>query len=197
MKPVNQNFVSIQLPLGGHSFSSSDIRGIAPNKSTNVYAVVDTAKCVVLPREHIDFEHVEDALRSCGITLRSDEVAVCSTDAPMMAVMAVNAKCLATLALEYGSRLRFTSPILNCPMPDHGSVIYLSSTSNVLYVRVADGGLKFIETMEVESDADILYMLENINKVYNIYNMYARAEGDTRRLLSLCKRLFSKMVCEL
>ena len=37
-------------------------------------------------------------------------------------------------------------------------------------MRVANEGLKFAEAIGVDGDADILYMLENINKVYNVYH---------------------------
>ena len=186
--------MSIQLPLGGHSFSSSALSSIAADNGVSVCAVVDTAKCVVVPREHFAEESAEEILRSSGIAIGGDEVVVSSVQAPMIAVMAMNAKCHAALVDNYGERLCFTSPLLNSPMPEQGSVIHLSTKS--LYVRVANGGLRLIEAMTVESDADILYILESINKVYNIYNMYARAEGDTKRLLTLCKRSFKNIVCE-
>lgn len=194
MSPTTQNCVSIQLPLGGHSFSSSALSGIATDNSVSVCAVVDTAKCVVVPREHFAEERAEEILRSSGIAIGGDEVVVSSTEAAMIAVMAMSTKCYAALLEHYGERLCFTSPLLNSPMPEQGSVIHLSSKT--LYVRVANDGLRLIEAMTVESDADILYMLESINKVYNIYNMYARAEGDTKRLLTLCKRSFKNIVCE-
>ena len=194
MKPTTSNCVSIQLPLGGHSFSSARLGDIVVDNGQEVRIIVDTAKCALIPQQHFSVADVVEIARASGITVSSDEIVVCSPDAPIIAVMAINASCHATLIERYGNRISFTTPLLNSPMPDHGSVIHLSAST--LYVRVANEGLKFAEAIGVDGDADILYMLENINKVYNIYNMYARAEGDTKRLLALCKRSFSNLVCE-
>jgi hypothetical protein len=67
---------------------------------------------------------------------------------------------------------------------------------DVLYVRIFNGGMLFGEAMRVENDADILFFFEQINKVYNIYNMHVRARGDKERLAKLTKHLFTNIECE-
>ena len=44
--------------------------------------------------------------------------------------------------------------------------------------------------MSVVSDADILFYLESVNRVYGIYNMFARALGDVERLRKVCRKSF-------
>ena len=61
---------------------------------------------------------------------------------------------------------------------------------NTLFVRVYNKGLLFAEAMEVSSDADIIHILQRLNNIYDIYNMYARALGDTERITRICKRCF-------
>lgn len=194
MSPTNKSYVSIQLPLGGHSFSSNSLRGINAGKHSDIHAIVDTAKCAVVPVEYFDSHNAEGMLRATGVIVDGDEVVVHSQHDTMVAIMAMSRACYDMLTKEYGEQITFTTPLLTSPMPEHGSVIHLGT--NAIYVRVANDGLRLIEAMEVASDADILYMFESINKVYNIYNMYARAEGDTQRLMKLCKRSFKNIVCE-
>ena len=65
---------------------------------------------------------------------------------------------------------------------------YITLYDDTLYVRVYGDRLLFAEVMEVKEDADILYYLESIHRVYKIYNMNARATGDVERLRKVCKR---------
>ena len=42
----------------------------------------------------------------------------------------------------------------------------------------------------MKNDADILFYMESVNRVYDIYNMYARAIGDVERLNKVCRKCF-------
>ncbi len=195
MSPTNKSYVSIQLPLGGHSFSGAELEKIEVDGSTHILAIVDSAKCVVAPRELLNEESLDVHLRAMGVMMERDEVAVCSDEGDIVAVMALNRGCYDMLKAKFAGRVHFTSPLLATPLPEHGSVLHLSG--NNLYVRVVNNTLQLMDVVSVESDGDILYTLEQINSVHHIFNMYARAEGDTQRLLKLCKKQFKNLeVCE-
>lgn len=195
MSPTTNNCVSIQLPLGGHSFSRVNIEGISLSNDSTLMATLHTAKCVAVPAELFHEKDAESYLAMSAIAIDKEECVVCSDKShPVVAVMAVNRECHKLLSESYGNRLHYTTPLLLTPAPEQGSVLHLAE--GVLYIRVVDEGLRLAEVVEVSSDADILYYLESIHRVLNIYNMYARAEGDTKRLMRICKKLFTKIVCE-
>lgn len=194
MSPTNKSYVSIQLPLGGHSFSSKALDEVKVDDNCRIVAIVDTARCAAVPIALLNGASLEEHLQSAGIAIAPNEVAVCNDEQEVAVVMAMNRECHTTLTAKYGDKISFTSPLLATPLPEQGSVLHLSSKT--LYVRVTTNGLKFIDAIEVDGDGDIIYVLEKINSVHNIYNMYARAEGDTQRLIRLCKQQFSNLVCE-
>lgn len=195
MNPTNKSYVSIQLPLGGHTFSSSDFSRIDVSDDTEILAIVDTYKCAIVPQEILATQNLDSHLSALGIALSSDEVAICSNEDEMIAVMALNRECYNALVAKFQNRLHFTSPLLTTPLPEQGSVLHLSDKN--LYVRVVNNGVQLMDVVSVENDADILYILEQINSIHNIYNMYARVEGDTRRLCKLCKKQFKSIeICE-
>ncbi len=195
MSPTSKSCVSIQLPLGGHSFSSTDLRKIGVAEDDHIMATLHTAKCVAVPAEEFHKESAEAYLAMSAIAVDGNECVVHSdTSHPIVAVMAINAECHKLLSESFGNRLHYTTPLLLTPTPDEGTVLHLSE--GVLYIRVAHEGLRLAEVVTVGNDADILYYLERTHRVLGIYNMYARAEGDTQRLMRICKKLFTKIVCE-
>lgn len=195
MNPTSKSYVSIQLPLGGHSFSGATLEKIAPTEGCGVVAILPTAKCVAVPQEVFNAEEGESYLAASGIALGNNECVVHSnTSQPVVAVMAIDSKCHKLLSESYGKHLSYTTPLLLTTAPEQGTVLHLDK--GVLYIRVANDGLRLAEVVEVANDADILYILEQTHRVFNIYNMYARAEGETQRLMSICKKLFTTIVCE-
>ena len=181
------NNVSIRLMSGGHAFSNSDIETI---KSAGSDAVVEfvTYKTVLRPEAGFDVANAKDDLEATGYTVADNEVVVCSVaQSGRVAVMAVSAACVAAIA-TLGVKVRYTSPLLYGGDMLEGSQIALYN--NVLYISVFKNGLLFAEAMTVVSDADILYYLESVNRVYGIYNMYARAIGDVDRLRRVCRKCF-------
>ena len=157
---------------GGHAFSYSDIDIV---KSAGSDAVVEfvTAKTVLRPEAGFDVANAKEDLEATGYA--------------RVAVMAVNAVCIdAIKALD--TKVCYTSPLLYGDDILEGSQIALYN--NVLYVSVFKNGLHFAEAMTVVSDADILYYLESVHRVYGIYNMYARALGDVERLRRVCRKCF-------
>jgi ECF transporter S component (folate family) len=83
------------------------------------------------------------------------------------AVMAVASSHIEKLEAT-GADLRYTSPLL---MGDMSQACVVALYGNLMYVRVADSALRFADVVEVATDADILYYLGAIDKVYHIYNI--------------------------
>ncbi|MBR5595231.1 MAG: hypothetical protein IKW47_02935 [Alistipes sp.] len=181
------NNVSIRLMSGGHAFSNSDIETIKRAGSDAVVEFV-TYKTVLRPEMGFDAANVKEDLEATGYAVAENEVVVSSTAVNgRVAVMAVSAACIEAIK-ALGAKVRYTSPLLYGDDILEGSQIALYN--NVLYVSVFKNGLHFAEAMTVVSDADILYYLESIHRVYGIYNMYARAIGDVERLRRVCRKCF-------
>ena len=189
------NNVSIRLKSGGHSFSVSELSAEVRNASQPVVVAMLTAKSTLVPAEFFDKEHAADYLREVGLALNIEECAVYSNAVNgAVAVMAVSKRCYDELKEAIPSGVIFTSPLLDGDVLEKGSVLHLEA--DVLYVRIFDGGLRFAETFECKNDADVLYYLTKIDEVYGIYNMFARAKGDVKRMQKLLKPLFKDLVCE-
>lgn len=179
------NNVSIRLMSGGHAFSNQDIEAI---KSASADVVVEfvTHKTVLRPERGFVSADAQNDLEATGYAVAENEVVVCSAaHNGRVAIMAVSAACVEAIT-ALGVRLCYTSPLLSGDDIDEGT--YIALYDSVLYVRVYKSGLRFVEAIAVESDADILYYLESINRVYGIYNMYARAMGDVERLERVCRK---------
>lgn len=179
--------VSIRLMSGGHTFSTKDLETI---RQAGAGAVVEfvTHKTVLRPEQGFDMANAVDDLTATGYAVAENEVVVSGrAQSGRVAVMAVSAACVEAIE-ALGVEVAYTSPLLAGEDLAEGSHIALYG--DVLYVRVYKGGLRFAEAIAVENDADLLYYLVSIDKVYGIYNMYARAEGDVERLNSVCRKYF-------
>ena len=179
------NNVSIRLMSGGHAFSNNDIEAI---KSVGNGAVVEivTEKTVLRPEVGFVLADAEQDLVATGYVVAENEVVICSAaHNGRVAIMAVSAACVEAIEAS-GVTVSYTSPLLAGDDIEDGS--YIALYNNVLFVRVYKAGLRFAEAIKVENDADILFYLESINRVYGIYNMYARAIGDVERLNRACRK---------
>ena len=185
------NNVSIRLMSGGHAFSNQDVETI---KSAGNGAVVEivTSKTVLRPAEGFDPAKAEEDLVATGCAVEDNEAVVCSAAhngrVAVMAVAAALVEAIKAAAVKVG----YTSPLLLGEDVEEGA--YIALYDDVLYVRVYKAGLRFAEAMTVAGDADILFYLESLNRVYDIYNMYARATGDVERLNRVCRKFFKLCV---
>lgn len=179
------NNVSIRLMSGGHTFSNQDIESV---KGAGENAMVEfvTPKTVLRPEQGFDATNAKSDLEAVGYVVADDEVVVSSPAYNgRVAVMAVNAKCVEAIVAVNAS-ISYSSPLLSGEDMAEGS--YIALYGNVLYVRVYKAGLRLAEAMVVETDADVIFYIESINRVYDIYNMYAHASGDVERLNKLCRK---------
>lgn len=190
----NTTKVSIRLMSGGHSFSPAQVGEMAKEGSA-LTAELITAKITLVPEVMFDPERIVEYLAFVGIAPAHDEVAVYSPAVDdKVAVMAMAKSCYEKLVAEFGKNITFSSPLIQGHAPKQGALVDL--VGDVLYLRIFNGGMLFGEAVRVENDAGILFMFEQINKVYNIYNMHVRARGDKERLAKLTKHLFTNIECE-
>lgn len=169
----NTNTVSIRLMSGGHSFSPAAIEDKAKEGSALVVELV-TPKLTLVPEVMFDASRLVEYLAFVGLAPAHDEVAVYSPAVDdKVAVMAMSKSCYAHLLLTFGDNLTFSSPIIQGHAPKQGALVDL--VGDVLYLRIFNGGMLFGEAVAVANDADILFVLESVNKIYSIYNMHVRA----------------------
>ena len=135
--PQAQNRVSIQLTLGGHSFSAESLRAAAEKLAqaggkAPVGVEVLTEKTQLVPREEFAAETAGAYLRVAGTGCGAHEIPVWSDPArPVVAVMAADAEAVGMLREKFGGRLRFVSPLLSEPAlpPRAGSCFILRYTT--------------------------------------------------------------------
>lgn len=196
MSSTSVNKVSIWLGSGGHTFSK-EVEGTDDSvwadmrRCAEVEVVVDTHKTALVPEAYVDGDNLSRHLGDLALSVASDESVVCSRPVGgIVAVMAVSSDAVAILQ-RVTKGVAFTSPLLVGEPLERGTLFELSS--DTLYVRVYDGGLRFAEALRVESDGDILFVFETLHRAYGIYNMYARAKGDTDRIARLTKGCFKSI----
>jgi hypothetical protein len=187
MRYISNNMVSIRYKSGGHSFSTKELESLV-GAGQSLEVVVITPKCVLVPATEYNSLHKVDYLTTMGV---APSVSECVVDTPVInnivAVMSIDKEFAQTL-LNLNIDFTFTTPLLSNETIEQGTIIEL--IDNTLFVRVYNKGLLFAEAMEVSSDADIIHILQRLNNIYDIYNMYARALGDTERITRICKRCF-------
>ena len=189
MRYISNNMVSIRYKSGGHSFSEEALRE-ALTDGHDVELCVITPKTVLVPRDCYIYTECCDYLSAVGLAPSPSEIVVDAFgDDAMVAVMAVDRAFVERINAA-GSRIFFTSPLLAKPI-ERGTVIEL--VEDVAYIRVYDVMLRFAEAVAVQSDADLLFVLEKLNATYGIYNMYARAYGDVERVARISKGLFKNL----
>ena len=192
MTQTSLNNVSIRLLSGGHSFSLEELGARVAATEGAVEVVVLTPKTTLVPEEFFAAEHAALYLNEVGLAVTDGECAVCSKPVGgVVAVMAIDVACFDVLQ---DADVVYTTPLLAECAVEEGSALHLEG--GLLYLRIYNGGMRFAEVVECANDADILYYLTKIDEVYNIYNMSARAYGDTVRLQRVAKPLFKELICE-
>jgi hypothetical protein len=170
---------------GGHAFSKQDIEQIKL-AGDGVSVEVITPKTILRPAAGFVAENARQDLESVGYAIAPNECVVYSPESnDRVVVMALSRDCADAIAM-LGVEVQYTSPLNSGD--DMAEGLYISLYDDVIYIRVYRQGLRFAEAVEANSDADIVYILENLNHVYNIYNMRARVEGDVKRLERVCRR---------
>ena len=171
--------MSIRLSSGGHAFSQSDLERAEAAKE-GVEVVVVTERVALVPEKFLDEAPLEEHLLAMRIPLSpADRVVRSVPREGIVAVMAVEDSVLRVLEAKNAVPITFTSPLLESIADGDGITI--------------EGVLRFAEAQRVESDADLLYFIECVHRTYDVYNMYARAKGDTQRIECVTKGRFKNL----
>jgi hypothetical protein len=182
--------VSIQVKLGGRSFSAEDIsvaEGTEP-----IEFVIDTPRVTLAPREEVSLDNAAALLSFTGKACHSNEQSVCSElQNDIVAIIAIDSKALESIVAKWGSRASFSSPLLDMRHSDE-VCLTIDASEQVCYMRLFDGGLQRAEANVATTAEDILYYAklwlgERDIPIY-IKNGTAQAK--------LLRKYFKRVVCE-
>ena len=203
MKPATGNnlpesaaHVSIQLKLGGHSFSADTLPAQALSGDTRVLCSLVTPRTLLVPREAFRPDRAERYLRIAGLAPLADETTVHSDPAaPEVVVMAVARACSAALRDRLGNRLAFTSPLLHLPAYE-GSYTVLRHTGDTLYVRSYGPELRYAAALAAPTEADVLVHMTDLDAALGLRNQTLHITGNgARETARLLRRYFRRVVC--
>ena len=186
----NNNKVSIQVKLGGRSFSADKIA--VAEGAEQVEFVIDTPRVVLAPREEVSLDTASKLLRIVGKPCRSNEQSVCSElQADIVAIMAIDAEALASIVEKWGSRASFTSPLLDMRHSEE-ACLTVDATDKVCYMRLFDGGLQRAKAFDATTPEDVLYLVNEWLGSNNI-PIYIKGSNETAKLL---RKYYKQVICE-
>ena len=189
-----QKAVSIQLRLGGHSFSASELEGVASEGTINL--VVESDRVTLVPQAEFDASHAKHYLEVCGKRPAKSECVVCSeAQNDIVAVMAVDSCAYDLTTTALGSRARFTTPLLDASHCDEVCTV-ATVRGGVLYIRHYNGGLQYAEAMKVACNDDTLYYILECRRAVAAPEqapLYLHADKECAKLL---KRYTRRVICE-
>ena len=189
--PISSNKkVSIQVKLGGRSFSADKIT--VAEDAEQVEFVLDTPRVTLAPREEVSLDSASELLRIVRKPCRSNEQSVCSElQADIVAVMAIDSNTLYSIVEKWGSRATFTSPLLDMRHSEE-SCLTIDATDKVCYMRLFESSLQRAEAFDATTPEDVLYLvtewLDN-----NATPIYIKGSADTVKLL---RKYYKQVICE-
>ncbi len=187
---MSNNKVSIQVKLGGRSFSADNF-AVAEDVE-QVELIIDTPRVILAPREEVSLDTASELLRIVGKPCRSNEQSVCSElQADIVAVMAIDSKALLDITERWGSRTTFTSPLLDMRHSEE-SCLTIDTTEKVCYMRLFDGGLQRAEAHDATTPEDVL-LLVNEWLSGNATPIYIKGSNETIKLL---RKYYKQVICE-
>ena len=189
--------VSIQVNLGGHSFSASDLPASILEGSDDVMFVIDTHKATLVPRCAFEEALSAQYLAVVGLACDESETTVCSEmQADTIAVMAIARNALRDILAALGTRAKFTSPLLD-ERHNSGCNIAVCVTDGVAYFRVFnDNALRLAEAVQVKSADDVLFYALQFAKATGLNAdtpIYIKGAAQYGKLL---KHYFKHVLCE-
>ena len=182
--------VSIQVKLGGRSFSANNIT-VAENME-QIEVEIDTSRVTLTPRNEVSLDTASELLRIVGKPCRSNEQSVCSElQADIVAVIAIDRNALETILAKWGSRVLFTTPLLDMRHNEE-PCLTIDATDKVCYMRLFDGGLQRAEAFDATTAEDVLYLATEWLCNRNI-PIYIKGSAETVKLLG---KYFKQVICE-
>ena len=189
--------VSIQLRLGGHSFSRDILR-----KKVAEDAIVEiellTPKSIIVPTECFEPHIAEKLMQISGIALADGEQVVWSDDQDgVTALVALNSEIVDELKQAYGEHLRFTSPLLHC-VASEGRYLYIYNMGGFAYLKLCNGSaIEFCEALQLSNADDVLYSVETLVREFGVEGLEIYVAGDERdELINLLKQYYKVRKCE-
>ena len=189
--------VSIQLRLDGHSFSADTLPTEVAEDSAVVVELL-TAKSVLVPEECFAPEVAGRLLWLSGVPCTEKELPVWSSVKDgVVVVMALNREIKEVLDARYGSRIKYSSPMLR-GRAGEGRYLYVYVAGNVAYFKFFDGTkLALCEAASIVGEDDILCMVENILREFNAQESVIRVAGeDSEGVIKLLKQYHKVEKCE-
>ncbi len=192
--------VSIQQALDGHSFSISGLDREFPGEEP-VEVELLTPQTLLVPTELFAPDTAVELLAAAGMACTSKQRIVWSLpttiaqDTEAVAVMALPQETLLRIRERLGERATFTTPLLEGPAAGNATV-WLLRKGGVLYIKVFGRTLRMAEAIPARTDAEILYFIDRLGKVFPLKEMRLQLTGTSARSLrELLGKRFKKVVC--
>lgn len=189
--------VSIQLRLGGHSFSRDVL-----NKKVAEDAIVEvellTPKSIIAPTECFDPNLAANLMQISGIALAESEQVVWSDDQDgVTALVALDGEIVDELKQTYGERLHFTSPLLRS-VASEGRYLYIYNMGGFAYLKLCNGSaIEFCEALPLASADDVLYSVEALVREFGVESFEIYVAGEEREeLINTLKQYYKVRKCE-
>lgn len=188
---MTDNKVSIQVKLGGRSFSAHNVA--VADDVEHVEVVIDTPRVTLAPRNAVSLDTAAELLRIVGKACRIGEQSVCSElQADIIAVMAIDNKALASIVERWSGRVSFHSPLLDMRHNEE-KCLTIDATDKVCYIRHFDNGLQRAEAFPIATTDDILYIATEWLGGENATPIYIKGSQSAAKLL---RKYFKQVICE-
>ncbi|MCM1151876.1 MAG: hypothetical protein NC209_04455 [Alistipes sp.] len=186
--------------MDGHSFSVSGLGREFPGDEV-VPVEVLTPRTLLVPSEFLQTMTPAELLAAAGMPCTERQQAVRSlpmtigSGMEIVAVMAVGEDALQAVREKLGYRASFTTPLLSGPTSGRPTV-WLYLRTGILYIKVFDRSLRMAEAIPAATDADILYFIDRLGKVFPLGDMLLRTPGRNAKMLrKLVGNRFREVVC--
>ena len=188
--PANKK-VSIQVKLGGRSFSAQDIT--TPKETKQIEVVIDTPRVTLAPSKHVSNNTAAELLSLVGKACRSNEQSLCSKPQnDIIAVMAIDSSAFASILKRWGSRATFTSPLLDMRHSEE-KCLTIDASDDVCYMRHFNNGLHRAEAFAISTAEDVLYLTTEWLKQDKSTPIYIKSSSSVAKLL---RKYFKQVICE-
>lgn len=189
--PINNKKVSIQVKLGGLSFSAHEVT--LANSFDEIELIVDTPRVTLAPREEVSSDNASEILRLAGKVCHRNEQGVCSSlNSDIVAIIAIDRNALASIVAQWGERAYFTSPLLDMRHSEE-RCLTIDSSDKVCYIRYFDGGLLRAEAFDAITAEDILHAIHCWIGDFKDIPIYIKSNSEA---IDLLRKYYKSVICE-
>ena len=183
--------MSIQVKLGGHSFSADKI--VVAEDVERVEFIIDTPRVTLAPCEEIALDTASELLRLVGKPCRINEQSVCSElQSDIVAVMAIDNQALNAIIERWGSRASFSSPLLDMRHSEE-NCLTIDVADKVSYLRLFNNGLQRAEAFDATTPEDTLYLVNEWLGNDKTTPIYIKGGKECAKLL---RKYYKQVICE-